>query len=192
MTDIALFHSALGLRPAVHAFADALRSAGHVVHVPDYYDGRVFDDLDAGIAYRDALGIEEIARRATALADALPAEVVYAGFSLGSAPAQLLAQTRPGARGAVLMHGALPSAMFGAPWPAGLPLAVHTAEADPWVELDVARALVAEAADGALHLYPGAGHLFGDDADPGFDAASAALMLERVIAFMDRIGVETR
>jgi dienelactone hydrolase len=184
MTEILLFHSALGRRPAVHAFADRLREAGHTVHVPDYYDGRVFDDLAAGVAYRDQLTIPEIARRAAAIAEELPTDLVYAGFSLGAAPAQLLAQTRPGARGAILMHGALPSAAFEVPWPASVPLTVHAMQDDPWVELPVAQALTAEAADGTLHLYSGSGHLFADPDDPDHDPQAAALMMERVLAFL--------
>jgi dienelactone hydrolase len=181
MSTIILFHSALGLRPGVHAFADALRGAGHTVHTPDYFDGEVFDDLDAGVAKRDALGIEEIAARGAAAVDGMPSDLVYAGFSLGTGPAQLLAQTRPGARGALLMHGALPTGAFGG-WPAGVPVSIHAMEQDPWVDLDVARAVAAEAADGELHTYAGAGHLFADPDLPEHDPAAAALMLERALA----------
>jgi dienelactone hydrolase len=132
MTEILLFHSASGLTEGVTEFADALRAAGHTVHTPDFYDGRTFTDLDEGVAYRDLLGIPEIVGRAQAAAAELPEALVYAGFSLGAAPAQLLAQTRPGALGGLLMLGSLPSAAFESPWPEGLPLSIHGAEADPW------------------------------------------------------------
>lgn len=188
MTTIVLFHSAQGLRPGVHSFADRLRAAGHVVHTPDFFDGKVFDDLDDGVAYRDQLGIPEIARRGQAAVDVLPANVVYGGFSLGTGPAQMLAQTRPGTLGAVLMHGCLPSAAFGTPWPASVPLAIHTMADDPWVDLDVARALTDEAASGELLSYPGSGHLFLDEDLPDYDKESAELVHERVLEFLDRIG----
>lgn len=187
MAVIGLFHSALGLRPGVHGFADGLRQAGHTVHVPDLYDGEVYDDLDEGVAKRDALGIPAFAARAAAAVEPLPADLVYAGFSLGAGPAQLLAQTRPGARGALLLHGVLPSAAFETPWPTAVPLAVHGMQDDPWFEVDVARGLVAEAADGTLHLYPGGGHLFADPDLPEHDAAAAATMMERVLAFLARL-----
>ncbi|CAA9526179.1 MAG: hypothetical protein AVDCRST_MAG79-531 [uncultured Thermoleophilia bacterium] len=187
MADIVLFHSALGVRPGVHRFADGLRAAGHTVHVPDLYDGEVFDDLEPGTAKRDALGIPEIAQRAAAAVEELPAGLVYAGFSLGAAPAQLLAQTRPGARAAVLMHGALPAEAFGTPWPSAVPLAVHGMVDDPWFEVDVARGLVAAARDAELHLYPGSGHLFADPDLPEHDAVAAATMRERVLTFLDRV-----
>ncbi|HEV2640331.1 MAG TPA: dienelactone hydrolase family protein [Actinocrinis sp.] len=187
MTEILLFHSALGLRPGVHAFADRLRGDGHTVHVPDFYDGRTFDDLTEGIAYRDQLGFDEIGRRATAHAQPLPADLVYLGFSLGAGPAQLLAQTRPGARGAILMHGALPSATFGAPWPAPVPLAVHTSVDDPWVDDEAARSLAAEAAVGDLHRYPGAGHLFTDPDLPDYDEAATTLAVGRIREFLARV-----
>jgi dienelactone hydrolase len=185
---ILLFHSALGLRPAVHRFADDLRTAGHTVHTPDLYDGEVFESLDAGgVAKRESLGIPEVARRGAAAAAELTADLVYAGFSLGAGPAQMLAQTRPGARGALLMHGCLPSAMFGTPWPGGVPLAIHTMEGDPWVELDVARALASEAEEGELHIYPGTAHLFADEHSPEYDEAAARAMLERALAFLERL-----
>jgi dienelactone hydrolase len=90
------------------AAADGLRAAGHTVHTPDYYDGEVFDDLDDGLRKRDALGTAEIIRRAREAVAELPAGLVLAGFSLGADPAELLAASRPGALGAVLMHGAVP------------------------------------------------------------------------------------
>lgn len=186
MTTMVLFHSAQGLRPGVHAFADQLRAAGHTVHTPDYFDGNVFDDLADGVAYRDQLGIPEVARRGQAAVENLPNDVVYAGFSLGSGPAQLLAQTRPGALGALLFHGCLPSAAFGTPWPDSVPLAVHTMADDPWVDLDVARGLVGEAKEGELFTYPGSGHLFLDPDLPDYDKAAADLVLERVLAFIGR------
>ncbi len=49
MAHIVLFHSALGLRPGVQHFADALRKAGHAVTTPDLYDGEVFDSFERAI-----------------------------------------------------------------------------------------------------------------------------------------------
>ena len=116
----------------------------------------------------------------------LAPELVYAGFSLGCAPAQLLAQTRPGARGALLMHGALPADAFGTEWPASVALEIHGMEADPWFDTGVARDLVDSAGDGVLHCYPGSSHLFADPGLPDFDAPAAALMTERALAFLTR------
>ncbi|KAE8762277.1 dienelactone hydrolase family protein [Georgenia thermotolerans] len=189
MATVVLFHSALGLRPAVHDFADALRAAGHEVHTPDYYDGETFDTVEEGVVKRDALGQAEIARRAQAAVEGLPADLVYAGFSLGAAAAQVLAQTRPGARGAALMHGCLPTEAVGAPWPAGLPVEIHTHEADPWCDAAEARAVAAETG-GTAYVYPGDSHLFADAGLPDHDPEAAALMLARVIAFLDRVGAD--
>lgn len=187
MTEIVLFHSGLGLRPAVRLFADELRDAGHTVHLPDYYDGHVFDDLADGLAYRDELGVDEIAARAVKAVASLPTDIVYAGFSLGSVLAQLLAQTRPGARGAILLHGCFPTAAFGTPWPAGVPLVVHTTTNDPWVRQDVAEAVIAEAS-GELYRYPGDAHLFLDPDLPDYQPESAMTATERILAFLRRIG----
>jgi dienelactone hydrolase len=192
MAEVVLFHSALGLRPGVTAAADRLRAAGHNVHTPDYYDGEVFDDLDEGLRKRDELGYAEIAQRARDAVARLPAELVFAGFSLGAMPAELLAATTPGTRGAVLMHAAIPVKGFGVErWPAGVPVQAHYAAEDPWVEAGEVAAL-GDAVRGAgaafeEHAYPGSGHLFADPDLPGYDRASSEEMWRRVLDFLDRV-----
>lgn len=188
MAEVVLFHHAQGLTPGVVAFADALRNAGHVVHTPDLFDGRTFDSIEDGMAFVRELGFGEImARGERAVAD-LPAELVYAGFSLGVVPAQKLAQTRAGARGALLCYSCLPISEFGPAWPAGVPVQVHGMDADPYFvdegDLDAARALVESADDGELFLYPGDQHYFADSSLPSYDAGATALLLERVLAFL--------
>lgn len=192
MTEILLFHHAQGQTPGFLAFADLLRQAGHVVHTPDVYDGRTFDDLDAGIAHARQLGFQEAFDRGVRAADGLPSELVYAGFSLGVMPAQSLAQTRPGARGALLLEGCAPASEFGSGWPAGVPVQVHGMDGDPFFaeeggDIDAARALVEEADDGELFLYPGDQHLFADSSLPSYDAEAAGLLHERVLAFLARL-----
>ncbi len=195
MAEMVLFHSALGLRPGVTAAADRLRAAGHTVHAPDYYDGEVFEDLDDGLRKRDALGYAEIVRRAKEAVSGLPAGLVLAGVSLGAVPAELLAATAPGARGAVLMHAAIPVEGFGEfgveRWPAGVPMQVHYAAEDPWVEAEEVAALGdAVGRAGAAfeeHAYPGSGHLFADPDLPEYDRASSEAMWRRVLAFFDRV-----
>jgi dienelactone hydrolase len=196
MAEVVLFHSALGLRPGVLSAAERLREAGHVVHTPDLYDGEVFEDYAEGGRKRDALGYAEIARRAREAVVSLPAETFYAGFSLGTAPAELLAASRKGARGAVLMHGAIPIQGFRSfgveGWPAGVPMQVHYAEGDPWVEAEEVVAL-GEAVRGTgtsfeEYVYPGSGHLFADpDLPDEYDAGSADLMWRRVLGFLERV-----
>lgn len=195
MAEIVLFHSALGLRPGVTAAADRLREVGHTVYVPDYYDGEVFDDLDDGLRKRDELGYAEIARRAKEAVADLPAGLVFAGFSLGTLPAELLAAARPGVRGALLMHGALPVEELGGfgveRWPAGAPVQVHYAAEDPWVEAEEVAALggAVKGAGAAFaeHTYPGSGHLFTDPDLPEYDRASSEAMWRRALAFLDRV-----
>ncbi|MFN8077260.1 MAG: dienelactone hydrolase family protein [Kineosporiaceae bacterium] len=180
--NVILFHHGQGLTPGVLAFADTLRAGGHVVHTPDLYEGRTFATLEEGVAHRDALGIAEIAGRAMAAVEHLPTDAVYAGFSLGAGPAQLLAQTRPGARGALLMHGCLPIEAFGS-WPEGVPLAVHGAQDDPWFEPELAAAVAAEAG-GTVHLYPGKAHLFADPSTADHDPQLAAELTASVLAWL--------
>ncbi len=189
MAEVLLFHHGYGLTTGVREFADALRLAGHEVHVPDLYDGRVFDDLDEGLAYAREIGFDVIQERGVAMADGLPNGMVYAGFSLGVMPAQKLAQTRPGAKGALLFDSCLPPSEFGGPWPPGVRVQIHGKDADPYFagegDIDAARALVQETADAELYLYAGDQHVFADSSLPGYDEAAAALLTERVIRFLD-------
>ncbi len=194
MANIVLFHSALGLRPGVLAAADLLRAAGHQVTTPDYYDGEVFDDLDAGVAKRDALGYPELMRRGLAAVEDVTGDLVVAGFSLGTGPAETVALHRPGVRAAVLLHGALPIEGFGDPdlaWPAGVPAQVHRMAGDAWCTDEDVAGLAADVrrAGGDLedHVYPGDAHLFTDPDDPGHDPAAAALVWDRVRAFLARV-----
>jgi len=190
MAEVVLFHHALGLTPGVAAFADALRGAGHLVHTPDLYEGQVFTDLDEGVAHAGAVGFDTVIDRGAAAVAGLPGSLVYAGFSLGVLPAQRLAQTRPGARGALLYHSAAPTGMFGAPWPEGVPAQIHFMADDPWAAADAeaARALCDEAPDAELFVYPGSAHLFADAGLPDYDPDAAALLLSRTLAFLAALG----
>lgn len=188
MAEVLLFHHAQGLTPGVVAFADQLRRAGHTVHTPDLYDGRTYETLDEGIAHAGELGFDNVLERGVRAADGLPVALVYAGFSLGVMPAQKLAQTRPGGRGALFFDACLPVSEFGS-WPAGMPVQVHGKDADPFFvgegDIDAARALVDQVADGELFLYPGEQHLFADSSLPSYDADAAALVGQRVASFLD-------
>jgi dienelactone hydrolase len=187
MAEVLLFHHAQGLTRGVLDFADELRQAGHTVHTPDLYAGRTFATLDEGLAYAGEVGFGNLLERGVRTADKLPGELVYAGFSLGVMPAQQLAQTREGARGALLFHSCLPVEEFGS-WPAGVPVQIHSMDADPFFvdegDIDAARALVASAEQAELILYPGRQHLFADSSLSSYDPAAAALLTRRVLDFL--------
>jgi len=187
VAEVLLFHHAQGLTAGCEAFADRLRAAGHVVHLPDLYEGRTFSGLADGVAHaEEEIGFETIIERGRQAADELPGELVYAGMSLGVLPAQSLAQTRPGARGALLLHGCVPPSALGSPWPPGLPAQIHLMEGDEVgaEDLDAARALAGEVPGAELFLYAGDAHLFTDRSLPAYDAAAAALVEERVLRFL--------
>jgi dienelactone hydrolase len=189
VAEVVLFHHAQGLTPGVIAFADRLRAAGHAVHTPDLFDGRTFASIEEGMAYAEQLGFpDEIFKRGAQAADGLPQEVVYAGFSLGVLPAQMLAQTRPGACGALLFYSCIPASEFGSGWPADLPVQVHGMDADPIFvgegDVDNARELIAQATDGELFLYPGDQHYFADSSLPSYDPDATQLLTQRVLDFL--------
>jgi dienelactone hydrolase len=196
MVDVVLFHHVQGLTEGLRAFAAELGSAGHTVHTPDLFDGERPASIDEGLAFVRTVGGEELERRAVAAVADLPRELVYAGFSWGAATAQELAQTRAGARGALLYDACLPVTgeyAFG-PWPDGVAVQVHGMERDPFFglegDIDAARELVELVGPerGELFVYPGDQHLFADSSLPSYDAEAAALALQRSRDFLDRLG----
>ena len=191
MAEVLLFHHAQGLTPGVLAFADELRAAGHEVHAPDLYDGKTFADLTEGVGYAKEVGFGTIAERGRLAAEGLPNEIVYAGFSLGVMPAQELAQTRPGAKGAVLFQSCFPPEEFGGPWPEDVPVQIHIMEEDEWAlegDLDAARELDATVESAQLFIYPGDRHLFTDESLPEYDEAATTLVKQRVTSFLADVG----
>jgi len=190
MAEVVLYHHVQGLTPGVHEFADRLRAGGHSVHVPDMFDGRTFDSIDDGFAYgHEVGGLGPLREQAVAAAEEFPREVVYAGMSLGVMTAQRLAQTRPGAKGALLLMSCVPPEEFGGGWPDGVPAQIHGKEGDEFFaeDIDAARALAASARDVELFVYPGDQHLFVDSSLDDFDAEATDLLTERVLGFLDTV-----
>ena len=192
LTEIVLFHHVQGLTPGIDAFANELRAAGHTVHAPDLFDGRTFPTLEEGMAFAKTAGFDAILERGVTEAEAIGADMVYAGFSLGVMPAQKLAQTREGAQGAVFIDACFPVTEFGEAWPDGVPFQVHGMDADPEFagggDLDAARELVDSTQQGELFLYPGDVHLFADSSLPSYDQQATELMTSRILEFLSARG----
>lgn len=193
MAEVVVFHHAHGLTDGVRAFGQALEDAGHTVHLPDLYDGQVFDSLEDGVEFgAETLGMDEILTRGRRVAESLPAELVYVGFSLGVMPAQHLVQTRAGAVAAVLAHSCVPPDVFSDGWPDGVPVQIHGMDADPYFagegDIDAARELVSSTDKAELFVYPGDRHLFTDPSTPEHDPAAAELFTGRVLEFLARVG----
>jgi len=193
MAEVLLFHHVLGLTDGVRHLADRLGAAGHTVHTPDLYGGRTFGTIETGAAFADGAAAPDQVALADEAVAALPEGIVYAGISSGVMQAQRLAQTRPGAAGALLLESCLPLTgpwSFG-PWPDDVPVQVHGMADDAFFagegDLDAARELVAAAPDAELFVYPGDAHLFEDDSLASYDAEAATLLTERLLAFLDRV-----
>ncbi|WP_105565444.1 dienelactone hydrolase family protein [Microbacterium halophytorum] len=185
MAEIVLFHHAQGLTEGVRAFAGELIANGHTVHVPDLFDGRTFDTVEAGVAHAESIGFDTVLARGVAAAERLPRRIVYAGFSLGVIPAQCLAQTREGGTGALFFDGCLPVSEFG-PWPEGVPVQIHAGADDEWFGEDLAsaRELADSVPDAALFLYDGTEHLFADSSLASYDPDATGQLMGRVAAFL--------
>jgi dienelactone hydrolase len=193
MTEVLLFYHVQGLTPGVRAFADKLRGGGHIVHTPDLFDERIFPNIQDGLAYVEEIGIDNLREHGLRIADDLPLELVYAGFSFGVLPAQQLAQTRPQARGALLFHSCLPIRgewSFG-PWPESVPVQIHGMDNDAIFvgdgDIDAAREIAEEAKDAQLFLYPGNQHLFVDSSLLSYDAEATEVLTGRVLEFLARV-----
>jgi dienelactone hydrolase len=189
MAEVMLYHHVQGLTDGVRSFADELRDAGHTVHTPDMFGGRTFETIEDGMAFARAEGFGALAERGVAAAAEVGSEAVYAGFSFGVMPAQQLAQTHPGARGALLIYSCLPVSEFGAAWPSGVPVQVHGKESDEFFneDLEAAQELADSTEVAELFLYPGEEHLFADSSLPTYDPDAAALLMKRVLAFLDAV-----
>ncbi|WP_344338116.1 dienelactone hydrolase family protein [Kitasatospora putterlickiae] len=177
VAQILLLHSVYGLRPAVHTAADRLRAAGHTVHTPDLFEGRTFDDVEEGMAYKEEVGSDELLRRAVGAAAPLLASgttLVYAGLSLGGSLAQNLALADENARGLLLLHGTSDIREDAA---TSIPVQLHVAEPDPFEPEDWLNAwylnMRKAGADVEIHRYRGAGHLFTDPDLPDYDPEAA-------------------
>jgi dienelactone hydrolase len=196
MAEVVLFHHVQGLTDGVVELADALRAGGHTVHAPDLFEGEQPATVGDGIALVKAIGDEALTERADRVVADLPDGLVYAGASWGAATAQRYAQTRPGARGALLYESCLPITGDWAigPWPDGVPVQVHGMDQDPIFalegDLDAARELVEAVGPelAELFVYPGDQHLFTDSSLPSYDRDAAALVVQRSLAFLDRLG----
>jgi len=195
MAEVVLFHHVQGLTDGIRAFAEELGTGGHTVHTPDLFDGERPATIDDGIALTQGIGDEVLGERADRAVAGLPEGLVYAGFSYGVMMAQRFAQTRPGARGALLNESCIPVTgewAFG-PWPAGVPVQIHGMDKDPFFalegDLDAARELVETVGPDVaeLFLYPGDRHLFADRSLPSYDADAAALVVRRSREFLDRV-----
>ena len=195
MAEVVLFHHVQGLTDGVRAFAEELRAGGNTVHTPDLFDGERPATIDDGIALVQSIGDEVLSERADRAVAGLPEGLVYAGFSFGGATAQRFAQTRPGARGALLYESCLPITGDWAigPWPDGVPVQIHGMDKDPFFalegDLDAARELVETVGPdlGELFVYPGDRHLFTDSSLPSYDADATALVVQRSRDFLDRV-----
>lgn len=188
MAEVVLFHHILGLTPGVVAFADELRAARHTVHTPDLYDGRMFETIPEAQEFVKPAGWESWLDKAMAAADDLPASVVYAGISSGVTSAQKLAMTRPAALGALLLESFISPEWFG-DWMPAMPVQIHGMTDDEFFAEDVEAARPFAATNPSVELfeYPGDKHLFEDNSLPSYDAEAAALLLSRVLTYLDAL-----
>ncbi len=188
MTDIALFHSVLGVRAGITDAAARLRAAGHQVLVVDQYDGRVFNDYDEAGRFVEQVGFPELMHRAVQAVHDLPDEFLSVGFSNGAGMAEYVATQRP-CSGVLMLSGALPVSMLGTEtWPAAVPAQIHYSEQDPLRRQEWIDAVVGDvrAAGASIEVfdYPGSGHLFTDPSLPNeYDEQATALLWQRALAF---------
>lgn len=192
MANIVIFHSVLGLRKGIIEAAEMLREKGHNVLTPDLYEGETFDDMEKANRRFQEIGIPEMMSRTMTSINDFPNDAVYAGFSNGGASALLHAGTRPGAKGCLLFHAALPLNALGIEkWPSDVPVRVHYARKDPWKNQQfidqLSNSVHQSGASYEYFEYPCTGHLFTDPYLPDYDKRSTELLWQRVIRFLQNI-----
>ena len=192
MANVVLFHHVQGLTDGIVDFADRLRDAGHSVACPDLFDGATFGSIEEGLSHAESIGFGAVVDAGTRAVEAMPAELVYAGFSMGAMIAHRLAQTRTGTKGGLLYHhGDVPVTTFAPTWPSGVDVQIHISEGDEFYEAEVVDEFVrtvAAAGSAELFLYPGSHHLFADSSLPSYQPESAEQVLAHTLAFLDRVG----
>lgn len=187
MTDLVLFHSAYGLRPAVVAAAERIRGIGLRVHTPDLFDGRTADTVEEGRAIRDEIGVPALIERARAAVAALDLGpgTIYGGFSMGAAAAQLLGCADRSTGALVLLHGA---AEVEGESGFDFPIQLHVAEGDEFATAEEVeeweRAVRSRGGAPEVYWYAGGGHLYTDPGLADYDAKSAELTWQRVERFL--------
>ena len=191
MANVIVFHSVLGVRTSILDFCQKLENHGHHVNCVDLYDGKSFDDMQEAYDHFVSIGIPGMMERTLRYTRDLPGDAVYIGFSNGGASALLLAGTKPGAKGCVLIHAAMPITALGIEkWPAAVPVEVHYAKVDPWKEVDgilqLEKEVKASGASYAYHEYPIEGHLFTDAALPEYHRESSDRVFQRVLRLIDQ------
>lgn len=183
MPHVVLFHSILGLRAAERDLAAALEADGHVVTLPDLYEGQTTEDYEDGFRLKEATGEASIMDRARAALGKAPEDAVLAGVSYGAYLVGQLWGERPRMPGALLIAG-------GAGWAPtlrrGLPVQAHVARPDPFDEESFFVAWEGANPGVALEFcrYDGVGHYFLDPNLPDFDRDSAQLCLARSRQFL--------
>lgn len=192
MANVIIFHSVLGVRESILDFRDMLKEKGHQVYVVDLYDGESFDDMQEAFAYFLSIGIPEMMDRSEKYTKDLPKDSIYIGFSNGGASALIIAGSKPGAKGCILLHAALPLVELGIEqWPASVPVEVHYAKIDPWKDVDgiekMSNDILSSGASYQYYEYPIEGHLFTDKLMPEYSEEYSNLLIERVLGFIDRI-----
>lgn len=189
MTTLVLLHSALGKTPGIDAIADRFTAAGHIVFAPDFYEGRTFTTADAGVGHSQEVGFSQLVDRVVAACADLPEEIVFAGLSLGAGIAQQMGKNDARARGALLLHGG----GFPKPtrWQKDVPVQIHFSVDDVWRDAGAPETLIESAARAGAQaeyfLYPGATHMFSDPLVEDYREDSAELLLERTLAFLERV-----
>jgi dienelactone hydrolase len=192
VAKLMLYHSIMGLRPAILEAAERLRSRGHEVAAPDLIDGAVFSGYGEARAHLESLGLPKVLSRAAEAAKAFGPGAVYMGFSLGAACALGAAARNPGAKGCVAVAGvATVAELRAAAWPAGVDAQLHFSIRDLGYDKVKAKLLEKAVEDSGssfgLFEYEAGGHLFADPGMSDYDAGTAALFWKNVDLFLDRL-----
>jgi len=187
-----------GLIDQITRTCDRFAEAGFTALAPDLYQGTAvpLTEPDEAAKHMMALHMGEAATQLSGSVDELlrrtgASSIGVVGFCMGGGLALVLGCQRPDAVAAVVpAYGVIP-------WPDAQPdysslqavVEGHVAELDGSFSPAAADALVAELTGlgktASFHRYPGVDHaFFNEDRPEVYDAAAAALLWERTVAFL--------
>jgi len=81
----------------------------------------------------------------------------------------------------------VPLPYFGGTWPDGVPLQIHTNDAEGFGDVAEARELVQAVPGAELFVYDAKGHLFADSSLAAYDKNDSDLLTVRVLSFLEKI-----
>ena len=181
-----------GVNAHIRRVTDRFAEAGYLAVAPCLFD-RHHPGVELGYTQNDVaqgLDIMNAAKKAETMLDILAAigaaseagKVAITGFCWGGTLAYLSACHLPGLSAAVVYYGGgIANSLSAKP---KIPLMLHFGEQDSGIPMTAVASIRAANSGAQIFTYATAGHAFNRDGAAAYDAPSAALAMQRTLAFL--------